>query len=61
MPNYKTWLAQMETAILRLTKGLVSYFDLPDEVDVWDLWDSGYTPTQAAREVLDVAGFPLDD
>jgi hypothetical protein len=40
-----------------LTDGEIDFNDLPDEVDLGELYDDNLTPREAAIEVLEVAGF----
>lgn len=54
---YRGWLRQVDTAIHRVTDGVVSRDDLPDVVDLAALHEDGRTPSSAAHELLVEAGY----
>ena len=50
------FIQAVDNAIRRKTGG-VSLFDLPDEIDLAELWESEYAVTEVANIVLGNAGW----
>ena len=56
--TFKVWLRHVDRQVSK--KCGLGCMDLPD-IDYWNLWNDGVEPRDAAFEVLEEAGFPLDE
>lgn len=54
---FAIWMEQLDLKVIALS-GL-SVHDLPDQAFA-DMFEDGYYPEDAAREILEGEGFPLD-
>lgn len=55
--SFGRYLDSVRLWVSDLTDGEIDFDDLPDEVDLGELYADEITPREAAIEVLDTAGF----
>lgn len=55
--TFEQWMKQVDRAVENVA--YVSLYDLPD-INYRDLFDSGETPDNAAREALEYSDYPTD-
>ena len=55
--SFEQWMEQVDTAVQALA--FVSVHDLPDQ-PFRDWWESGWEPGEAAEEVLEYSGYPME-
>ena len=54
---FALWMEQVDLSVQRMIS--LSVHDLPDQAFA-DMFEDGYYPEDAAREILENEGFPLD-
>ena len=58
---FSTYKSRVRMAVAKMTGGVIDIDDLPDVVDLYELYEDEFTPTEAAREILEENGFPFED
>lgn len=56
--TFDEWKRLVDRAVVK--RSGIGCDDLPD-VDYWQMWNDGTSPDDAMIEVLETAGFPLED
>ena len=58
--SFAEYLMNVRLYVDDLTNGVVDLDDMPDVVDLGELYEDEITPREAAREILEENGFPID-